>query len=241
MQKKVIIAVAAAAIVVAGLYGYSKMSKNKADQAVKDYLEQNSTSNLTPETNNQAGSKEPGVALSGQVQLTPDNTKLAWIGRKTLVVGYEDAGSIQVKSGSAEIKDGKVVLAKATIDMASIAVLNTGKGSGEDRLSSHLKSEDFFDVEKYPTSELNINEVKLISESQGVQNYEFSGTLTMKGVTAAVNLPGKVTLNGNMAALEGETKLDRTKWGVNYGSSKLADSFVDDLFTLKISVSGEIK
>ncbi len=241
MQKKVIIAVVAAAIVVAGLYGYSQMSKNKADQAVKDYLEQNSTSNLTPETNNQAGSKEPGVALSGQVQLTPDNTKLAWIGRKTLVVGYEDAGSIQVKGGSAEIKDGKVVLAKATIDMASIAVLNTGKGSGEDRLSSHLKSEDFFDVEKYPTSELNINEVKLISESQGVQNYEFSGTLTMKGVTAAVNFPGKVTLNGNMAALEAETKLDRTKWGVNYGSSKLADSFVDDLFTLKISVSGEIK
>jgi polyisoprenoid-binding protein YceI len=155
-------------------------------------------------------------------------------------VGYEDAGSISIKSGRAEIKDNKVVSAEAIIDMATIKTLKSGKGKDEDKLTGHLKSEDFFNVEQYPTSELKISQAKLVSDSGGTQNYEFSGSLTMKGITAEVVFPGTVTFLGDKVTMQSETKLDRTKWGVNFGSSKLADSFIDDLFTLKIYIEAVI-
>jgi polyisoprenoid-binding protein YceI len=258
MNNKILWGVIALVLIAAGgMYGYSKMSQNKAEQEVNSYLNQAQPESLaeqnlnqqqpalnTQDTNTQTtttSTTATAAAFTGSVPLTPQNTKLAWIGRKTLVVGYEDAGKIDITSGSAELKDGKVVSATAKIDMNSINVIKSGKGSDEDRLTGHLKSPDFFDAEKYPTAELQITQAKLISEAAGVQNYEFSGTLNMKGVTVAVSFPGKVTLMGNSIKLESETKLDRTKWGVNYGSSKLADSFIDDFFTLKISVNAVVK
>jgi polyisoprenoid-binding protein YceI len=205
------------------MYGYSKMSQNKAEQEVNSYLNQAQPESLaeqnlnqqqpalnTQDTNTQTtttSTTATAAAFTGSVALTPQNTKLAWIGRKTLVVGYEDAGKIDITSGSAELKDGKVVSATAKIDMNSINVIKSGKGSDEDRLTGHLKSPDFFDAEKYPTAELKITQAKLISEAAGVQNYEFSGTLNMKGVTVAVSFPGKVTFMGNSIKLESETKL----------------------------------
>ncbi len=258
MNNKIAWGVIALVLIVAGgMYVYSKMSQNKAEQEVNSYLNEAQPDSLkeqnvnnqqqqptlnTQDTNTQTTTTSTTAAtFTGSVALTPQNTKLAWIGRKTLVVGYEDAGKIDLAQGSAELKDGKVVSATAKIDMSSINVIKSGKGSEEDRLTGHLKSSEFFDAEKYPTAELKITQAKLISEVAGVQNYEFSGTLNMKGVTAAVSFTGKVTLMGNSIKLESETKLDRTKWGVNYGSSKLADSFIDDFFTLKISVNAEVK
>lgn len=228
--------IAAVIIVVIGLLvNYSSMSKRQANEAVENYLktEPEKTSNSTPNT--------PPTNYSGVLTLTPENTKLAWVGRKTLVLGYEDAGSINISSGKTVIENGKVVSTEAEINMNTIATLNTGKGSDEDKLTKHLKSADFFDVEKYPTATLKITTAKLLSENSGVQNYEFSGTLTMKGITAEVTFPGNVTLSENSAKMEAETKLDRTKWGINFGSSKIANSFIDDYFTLKISINAITK
>lgn len=247
MNKKYIMGFLLILILLAlGMYLYSRYSNHQAQQSANEYLQSaestpaeaspiqdTSSAESQAETNSSAN-------FSGTVALSPENTKLAWIGRKTLVVGYEDAGSISIKSGRAEIKDNKVVSAEAIIDMATIKTLKSGKGKDEDKLTGHLKSEDFFNVEQYPTSELKISQAKLVSDSGGTQNYEFSGSLTMKGITAEVVFPGTVTFLGDKVTMQSETKLDRTKWGVNFGSSKLADSFIDDLFTLKIYIEAVI-
>jgi polyisoprenoid-binding protein YceI len=250
MSKKYIIALVIIVILAAaGMYGYSKYSQREAKESVDKYL-QNKEANKTETEVKTEESKvletKPAenattTSFTGSVNLTPENTKLAWIGRKTLVVGYEDAGKIDIKSGVAKVENGKVTSVSATIDMTTIGVIKSGKGKDEDKLTGHLKSEDFFNVEKYPTAELSITQAKPVSGQNGAQNYEFSGTLTMKGITAEVSVPGVVTISQDAATLLVETKLDRTKWGVNYGSSKLADSFIDDFFTLKVSVNAKLK
>ncbi len=235
-----------ALIVVVGLV-MSQTSKQKSEKATSDYLDQAKNTEakpqepIEPKDTKTEEVKPAENAQNGTVTLTPENTKIAWIGRKVLVANYEDAGSINLKSGSAEVKDGKVVSAMAIIDTTSITALTTGKGDGMDKLSAHLKSPDFFDAEKFPTAELKITSAKLLSESGNSKTYEFSSTLTMKGITQNITFQGPVTILGKMATLEVETKLDRTKWGINYGSSKLGNAVIDDMFTVKLSILGEIK
>lgn len=225
-------------VVGAGVYGYSAMTQNKSKQAVDNYLNSPTptpTQTTTPENMVKAD------AFSGKIALTKENTKLAWVGRKTVVANYEDAGSISVSAGSVALENGKVKTAEATIDMNSIVTLTTGKGDGQDMLSGHLKSPDFFDTAKFPTADLKITDAKLVSENNGLQTYEFTGDLTMKGITNKVTFTGTVSFSGSIAKMEAETKLDRTKWGINYGSSKIANAVIDDMFTLKISVMAEAK
>ncbi len=234
-----------------GVYAYSGYYNKQTSDAVDSYLQDLNGKN-TEQPTNAAATPTPAVsvtpsvpaqatAFSGSVALTSQNTKLAWIGRKTLVAGYEDAGKIDISSGNVLYKDGKIVSANAVLNMASIETLTTGKGDGQDKLSGHLKSPDFFDVEKYPTGELNISSAKLVSESSGKQTYEFSGNLTLKGLTKPVVFSGTVVQSGQTAVFTAETKLDRTLWGITYASSKVADGFIDDLFTVKISSNVELK
>lgn len=252
MKKYIIGLVVLVVLGAAGMYGYSRYSQNQAKESVKEYLdqagkEQEQTKQTPTESLEQktpSPSPSPSITdakFTGEVKLTPQNTKLAWIGRKTLVVGYEDAGKIDLVSGIAKVENGKVTQVTATIDITSIGVIKSGKGKDEDKLTAHLKSPAFFDAEKYPTAELKITQAKLVAENSGQQDYEFSGTLNMKGVIADVSFPSKVSWQSNSVKLEMTTKLDRTKWGVNYGSSKLADSFIDDFFSLNVTVNAEVK
>ncbi len=241
MNKKVLgVGVVVVAIIVAGGVIMSKQSQKNSEKVSDDYINQTKNPSETPEEKT-AETLPKENAKNGTVALTAENTKMAWVGRKVIVANYEDAGSINVKSGSAEIKDGVIVKANATIDMTSITALTTGKGDGMDMLSKHLKSPDFFDAEKYPTAELAITTAKVLSETPTGKQYEFSGTLTIKGITQPVTFKGDVTILGTMATLESQLQLDRTKWGVNYGSSKLGNAVIDDMFTVKIAVLGEVK
>jgi polyisoprenoid-binding protein YceI len=241
MNKKVLgVGIVVVAIIIAGGVIMSQKSQKNSEKVSNDYVDQSKT-NADSTITKQEEVVPKENAKNGTVALTPENTKIAWVGRKVIVANYEDAGSINIKSGSAEIKDGLVVKANATIDMTSITALTTGKGDGMDMLSKHLKSADFFDAEKYPTAELTLTSAKVLSETTLGKQYEFSGTLTIKGITQPVTFKGDVTILGNMATLEAQTQLDRTKWGVNYGSSKLGNTIIDDMFTVKLAISGEVK
>jgi polyisoprenoid-binding protein YceI len=70
-----------------------------------------------------------------------------------------------------------------TIQAASIDTDN-------ERRDNHLKSEDFFEVEKYPTITFKTTSF----EKTGENTFKLTGDLTMHGVTKPVTLDGK--LNG---------------------------------------------
>ena len=102
------------------------------------------------------------------------------------------------------------------IDMATIE--NTDmEGEYKTKLEGHLKSEDFFGVEKYPTALLTFKNVK----SNGKNSYEVVGDLTIKDITKPVTF--ELSVYGNKATAN--VKIDRTKFDVRYGST----SFFDDL------------
>ncbi len=81
------------------------------------------------------------------------------------------------------------------------------------KLEGHLKNPDFFDVRKYP---------KAVFESTKIEASESAATLVGKlkllDKTEELKIPLKVEHIDNQVKLSGKFKLDRTKWGMNYGT-----------------------
>ena len=85
----------------------------------------------------------------------------------------------------------------------------------------HLRTADFFEVEKFPTMTFKSTRV----ERKGKDAYVLHGDLTLKGVTKPVALP--FTIKGAVKdpwgntrfGIEAETKINRRDFGVNYGNA----------------------
>ena len=173
--------------------------------------------------------------INGTYQVATSASKAEWTGNKTLIKDYYDSGSIMIKSGSLTVAENKITVGEIIFDMASIAATKTGRGDGEDMLSTHLKSADFFDVVKYPEAKFVVKEMYY-----AVDTWMLSGDLTMKATTSPISMPVTVAMENGNLVLTGEASVDRTIWNVRYGSGKfftgLGDKIINDIFTLKFKV-----
>ena len=151
----------------------------------------------------------------GVKEVKVETSSVTWKGYK---VTGSHMGSIALKEGSLEFKDDKLVGGEFIIDMTSVE--NTDmEGEYKAKLEGHLKSDDFFGVENYPTAKLVFNKVK----STGKNSYEVTGDLTIKGKTNPVTFDFSVY--GNKATAN--IKIDRTKFDVRYGSTSFFDNLQD--------------
>ncbi len=156
-------------------------------------------------------------------------SKIAWVGKK--VTGQHN-GTINFTEGTLVFKGKTIKGGSFTVDMTSINTTDLEAGKGKENLDGHLKADDFFGVEKYPTAKL---EFKLIS-SNGDGTYNVTASLTIKDVTAPVSFT--LTTKGNTASAS--FKVDRTKYGIKYGSGSffdnLGDKTISDEFDLTVNL-----
>ena len=170
------------------------------------------------------------VNVSAQDKLNADTekTKLLWLGEK---VTGQHTGTINLQSGWLNWQDNKIVSGEFNIDMTTLKDSEPNEG-----LEGHLKSEDFFGVEKFPTSKLVITGSTSFDKGTGV----VSGTLTIKGVTNPVEF--KTTMQKKDDGLWFFTNIivDRTKYNICYGSGSsfdnLGDKTIYDDFKLKVNL-----
>lgn len=141
-------------------------------------------------------------------------SKVTWKGYK--VTGSHD-GTIDLKSGFLMMEGKNLTGGEFVIDMTSIACSDLAAGKGKEKLEGHLKSDDFFGVEKHNTAKLVIKS----SENFNKNSYTVKGDLTIKGITKPVTLVISMFENKATATM----KVDRSKFDVRYGSG----SFFDDL------------
>jgi len=171
--------------------------------------------------------------------VNPADAKITWTGRKVVLKNWIDSGTIALKEGTFEVRGDSVVSNKFVIDMTSIIAIKTGAGGGQETLSKHLKSADFFDVEKFPTSTFTVKEIS--TNGTSTTEYIAKGDMTIKGITKEISIP--VTFdrtNPDMTIAKGSVDLDRTLWDVKYGSDKffkgLGDNIIDDMFNISFEI-----
>ena len=146
-------------------------------------------------------------------EIKTESSKVVWKGYK--VTGSHE-GTIDIKSGALDFDGDKLIGGNITIDMTTLVSTDL-EGEYKGKLEGHLKSDDFFGVETHNTSTLEFTEVK----ASGKNSYDVTGKLTIKGKTNSVKFT--ISIYGNNATEN--LKVDRTKYGVKYGSA----SFFDDL------------
>lgn len=163
-----------------------------------------------------------------------------WAGSKPT---GKHTGVIQFKEGFVNIKDSAIVDGRFFINMNTITVTDLKPGDGKEDLENHLKGtaekdkkDHFFNVNKYPTSDLKI--VK-IEEKYG--KTIIYGNLSIKGVTKAVNFPAEVNITDKEVTIKSDTlALNRTYFNVNYASKSLfadlKDKFIDDEIRIQVNV-----
>ena len=148
-------------------------------------------------------------------EVKTSESKVVWKGYK--VTGSHE-GTISLKSGSLSFNEDKLIGGEFVMDMTSLIVTDL-EGEYKGKLEGHLKSNDFFGIENFPTASLVFNEVK----STGKNSYSVTGDLTIKGKTNPVTF--SISIYGNKATAS--LKIDRTKYDVKYGSASFFDGLKD--------------
>jgi polyisoprenoid-binding protein YceI len=130
-------------------------------------------------------------------------------------------GHFRTFAGTGETNtDGTLKSAELTIDAATIS-------TNVDARDNHLRSADFFDVEKFP--QIIFRSTKI--EQKGA-DITITGDLTMHGETKPVTLTGEMTGAvtdpwGNLrSALAVSTKINRKDWGLHYNQALEAGGWV---------------
>lgn len=190
-----------------------------------------------------------GLLFAGQVlgnagsesttyTLIVNQSHVEWIGTK--IVGSHN-GTIEIQKGQLAVYNGKLTAASLTMDMRSIKNTDLKDPGYNKKLVGHLKSDDFFGVEKYPKAYFKaVKFVPAVNAGPSQNNYMVFGELTIKGITQKIEFPATVILKQNKLLVEGKLVFDRSKFNVRYGSSSFFDSLgnkaIDDDIQLNFSL-----
>ena len=184
----------------------------------------NMNSNKTEDTNDATI-----TAADATYNIKLDESSLVWTGREVSTSSHY--GSINFTSGQFEIADGLISQGEFLVDMTSINVQDLTGGSKE-RLEGHLRSDDFFSVESFPTAHLYISSSEVISNGKWMVN----GFLTIKDISHPVLFEMANTEDGWNANLV----FDRSKYNVKFRSGtffeNLGDKLIYDDIELKINL-----
>ncbi len=172
---------------------------------------------------------------AANLNLSSDNSKLEWEGKK---VSGAHQGLVTLKSGKIEVgAENELTGGEIVVDLTSITVTDL-QGEWADKLVGHLKSDDFFSVDKHPTAVFKIESVKKVKGN----TYKVSGPLTIKGKSEKQSFDVTVKAGDDKVTVTGDIKVDRTAYGVKYGSGKffdpktLGDKMIDDKFSIKLNL-----
>jgi polyisoprenoid-binding protein YceI len=170
------------------------------------------------------------VLTNAQVKMNADieKTTLQWLGEK--VMG-QHTGTINLKDGWLTWNNNQIVSGEFNIDMASLKESESNK-----MLEGHLKSDDFFGVEKFPTAKLLLTGSDSFDRGTAVVR----GSLTIKGITNPIEFKAFVQKKDEGTWFFANIVIDRTKFNIRYGSGSFFDNLGDkaiyDEFKVKVNL-----
>ncbi|MBP6925470.1 MAG: YceI family protein [Candidatus Pacebacteria bacterium] len=174
---------------------------------------------------------------SGEYVFTTETSTILWQARKKLIENYVDKGTFGVSGGSVVFdQNGVPTMGTITIALDTLVVTETGVGGGFNGLAGDMLSDRFLDVENHPNATFMVSAV----EAGRNNTFDMTGDLTLKGVTQPVTLPVVIQpLADGSITLTGAFEIDRTVFGITFGSDKFFDSLGDKVIddTVQIGLS----
>ena len=168
-------------------------------------------------------------AFAQKNEVKTSESIVKWEGTK---IGGSHNGEIKIEKGFFEFKGDKIIGGEIIMDMNSITVTDIEDAGYNQKLVGHLKSDDFFGVEKFSSSKFVVSKATIFKN--GIATV--TGMLTIKGKTESLSFD--VYKKDN--ELTAQLKVDRSKYDVRYGSNSffdnLGDKAIGDIFTLDVKI-----
>ncbi|HXH99373.1 MAG TPA: YceI family protein [Sphingobacteriaceae bacterium] len=168
------------------------------------------------------------VATGNSLKVSTQDSKLEWHGKK--VTGAHH-GIVNISDGTIYVNGGKLSGGSFKMDMTSITNNDLQDKEYKNKLETHLKSAEFFDVAKYPDANLEITNVKDL----GNHKAEISANLTIKSVTKNILFTADIA-EATDTTFKGSAdfNINRQDWGVAYKG--MQDDLISDEVNFKINL-----
>ena len=178
----------------------------------------------TPVAN--SGNAVAGPAAKGELlAIDPDNSKVSFVGSK--VTGSHDGGFTKF-SGSINLVNNKVEDSSVNVDIETASIF-----ANVDQLTQHLKSADFFDVEKYPKA--TFTSTGLVPNTEkGADNYTVTGDLELHGQKKSITFPATIKVGADNVEVNAEFSINRKDFGILYAGK--ADDLIRDNVAIKLDL-----
>ena len=174
-----------------------------------------------------------GFCSPKEITLNKDNGKLTWNGKK---LTGEHFGNVSISSGNLKFESGELKGGVIVVDMKSLNDEDLKDPEYNSKLVNHLKSDDFFSTEKYPTATFEITSVM---PSKGA-TYDVVGNLIIKGIKNPSKLKIKRSEEKDKIYLKGDLVFDRTMYDIKFRSKKFFESLGDKLIYDDVKLSVEV-
>jgi polyisoprenoid-binding protein YceI len=152
-----------------------------------------------------------------------EESTVSFVGSK--VTGSHDGGFKGV-DGEIVVAGGDPTQSRVTVDIDTTSIW-----SDTERLTGHLKSPDFFDVEKFPTA--RFTSTSIVPDGAG---YRIDGNLDLHGVTKNISFPATIELADDAVKAKAEFVLKRFDWGIVYPGK--ADDLIRDEVVVRLDLTG---
>lgn len=180
-----------------------------------------------PTTTNTAGSpsdlKSNGTALS----ITPENSKIEFTGSK--VTGKHDGGFKSFK-GMIDLVGEKAESSKVAVEIEMASVF-----ADAEKLTSHLQTADFFEVEKYPRATFASTKI----EPAAGGGHSVTGDLELRGVKKSVTFPATIVIRPDAVEVKAEFSINRKDFGIVYAGK--ADDLIRDDVVIRLDLTSPRK
>tara|TARA_B100000470_G_scaffold212948_1_gene193050 strand:- start:787 stop:1365 length:579 start_codon:yes stop_codon:yes gene_type:complete len=163
------------------------------------------------------------------LRLKTDKSTLKWTGKQ--ITTKTHFGSLKFKSGNITFENGIISSGKFLVDMTSLLVEDL-QGNYKQKLEGHLKSDDFFSVEKFNESSLTI-----LSSSKNDSGLDVNGNLTIKGITLPIKFKLEdLEMDQEEVRWKGVLTFDRSKYNVRFRSGSFFQNLGDKLILDEIRI-----
>lgn len=175
--------------------------------------------------------------LQQNYKLDPNATKIEYVAGK--VTGSNHTGNVTAKAGNLVFQGEEIVSGEVVVDMNSLTSTDITDKATNAKYVGHIKSADFFDTAKYPDAKIVIKNSKKTNKG-----LEVTGDLTFIGKTNPITfLVTDLKKSDSSVSAKSQLKIDRTKWGLKYGSGsifkELGDKAINDEFSLSINLTAK--
>jgi len=174
----------------------------------------------------------PTATATATYSIDPTHSRIGFAARHAMVTKVRGSFNDFEGSGYFDAENPAASNLQLTIQAASIDTRNADR-------DGHLRSNDFFDMETYPTITFTSTSV----EALDADTYRVTGDLTIKDVTKPVTIDFDVAgtavdpYGNTRLGLDGSVVVNRKDWGVNWNAALEAGGvLVSEKVTLEFEV-----